>query len=234
MNKKILITITIILIMAAGYYWYQSKAPVAETTNTNTVTDSKNLNQFSFFITSTNPGNGGNFGGIAGADQYCQSLATSVGSTKTWRAYLSGTDASGNIVNAKDRIGTGPWYNIFGTQIASDVANLHSENNLNKQTALDENGNTIPGRGDTPNNHDILTGSNNDGTASTTNISGTTCNSWTAGASSSAIVGHFDRVGRDESAPMKNWATSHTTRGCSLEELRPTGGAGLMYCFAVN
>ena len=180
----------------------------------------------SFFITSAGPGDGANLGGLAGADAHCQKLAEAAGSSKMWAAYLS---AEG--VNAKDRIGAGPWQNINGEVIATDVANLHSDaNNLNKQTALTETGATVKGRGDQPNEHDILTGSNADGTLA----AGQTCGDWTSNGEGQAIVGHFDRVGIDESAPMKSWNSSHPSRGCSQENLVGTGGAGLLYCFATN
>ena len=182
----------------------------------------------SFFVTSVNPGKGGDLGGLAGADAYCNKLATAAGSTgKTWKAYLS-TDTE----NAKDRIGKGPWYNAKGEKIADDVASLHSDaNNLTKQTALNEKGEVINGRGDTPNRHDMLTGSKPDGTAAPE-----TCGNWTmGGAEGAAIVGHSDRTGLDDSAAAKSWNSSHATRGgCSLQALASTGGDGLFYCFAAN
>ena len=182
-----------------------------------------------FFITSTGPGDGANLGGLEGADAHCQQLAEAAGSTgKTWVAYLS---ADAGPVNAKDRIGAGPWQNFKGDVIATDVANLHSDsNNLNKQTGLTETGQMVKGRGDQPNEHDILTGSNADGTLA----AGQTCGDWTSNGEGSAIVGHFDRVGIDDSAPMKSWVSSHPSRGCSQENLVGTGGAGLLYCFAKN
>lgn len=181
----------------------------------------------SFFITSAGPGDGANLGGLAGADAHCMKLAEAAGSTgHTWAAYLS---AEG--VNARDRIGAGPWQNINGDVIATDVANLHSDtNNLNKQTGLTETGAMVKGRGDQPNEHDILTGSNADGTLA----AGQTCGDWTLNGEGAAIVGHFDRVGINESAPMKSWNSSHPSRGCSQENLVGTGGAGLLYCFRVN
>ena len=180
-----------------------------------------------FFITSAGPGDGANLGGLEGADAHCMKLAEAAGSTgKTWVAYLS---AEG--VNAKDRIGAGPWQNVKGEVIATDVANLHSDtNNLNKQTGLTEMGAMVKGRGDQPNEHDILTGSNADGTLA----AGQTCGDWTLNAEGSAIVGHFDRVGINETAPMKSWNSSHPSRGCSQENLVGTGGAGLLYCFAAK
>ena len=182
----------------------------------------------SFFVTSANPGKGGDLGGLQGADAYCDTLAKAAGSTgKSWKAYLS-TDAE----NAKDRIGTGPWYKDKGAKIADDVASLHSDsNNLTKQTALNEKGEVINGRGDTPNRHDILTGSKADGTAATE-----TCGNWTmGGADGAAIVGHSDRTGLNDSAEAKSWNSSHATRGgCTVEAFKGTGGEGLFYCFAVK
>lgn len=185
-------------------------------------------NAMSFFVTSANPGKGGDLGGLAGADAYCNTLATAAGSTaKTWKAYLS-SDAE----NAKDRIGAGPWVNAKGEKIADDVASLHSDkNNLTKQTALNEKGEVINGRGDQPNRHDILTGSKPDGTAAPE-----TCGNWTmGGAEGAAIVGHSDRTGLNDSAAAKSWNSSHATRGgCSPEAFKGTGGDGLFYCFAAN
>jgi hypothetical protein len=182
----------------------------------------------SYFVTSVNPGNGADLGGLAGADAYCGTLAEAAGVTgKTWRAYLS-TAAE----NARDRIGSGPWYNQKGEMIAESVDQLHGDaNNLNKQTALDEKGNVVNGRGDQPNRHDILTGSNPDGT-----FSGSSCEDWTSsGAEGAATVGHHDRTGLDDSAAAKSWNSSHSSRGgCSLEALRGTGGDGLFYCFAID
>jgi hypothetical protein len=178
-----------------------------------------------FFVTSVGAGDGANLGGLDGADAHCAKLAEAAGSTgKTWKAYLS---AEG--VNAKDRIGAGPWQNFKGDVIATDVANLHSaDNKLTKATALSESGNPINGRGDTPNQHDILTGSNPDGTLA----AGQTCGDWTLNGEGSAIVGHSDRTGLDESDAAKSWNSSHPSRGCSQENLVGTGGAGLLYCFA--
>jgi hypothetical protein len=190
-----------------------------------------------FFLTSTGSGKGADFGGLEGADRHCQSLAQAVGAgSRTWRAYLS-TQATGGVpaVNARDRIGRGPWQNVKGVVIAKDVAELHGTNNLTKQTAVSEKGQPISGRGDQPSQHDILTGSQPDGTA----FAGSedrTCGNWTkSGTEGVAMVGHHDRMGPDESAPAKSWNSSHTTRGgCSLDALRSTGGAGLLYCFAAN
>lgn len=184
----------------------------------------------SFFVTSKNPGNGANFGGIDGADAHCQQLA---GTFQKWNAYLSTTGPEAQ--NARDRIGNGPWYNANGVLIAQDIDDLHSDNNnITKETALDENGNTINGRGDQPNKHDILTGSSDQGTPAGTETD-TTCNNWTSESSDgSAIVGHSDRQGLDDSEAAKSWNSSHGSRGCSLENLQATGGEGLLYCFQVN
>jgi hypothetical protein len=182
----------------------------------------------SFFVTSQNPGKGGDLGGVSGADAYCKQLATAIGAgDKNWHAYLS-TDQE----NAKDRIGKGPWYNARGDKIADDVASLHSDvNNLTKQTALDESGKVINGRGDTPNRHDILTGSMPDGTATPD-----TCGNWTmGGAEGAAMMGHSDRTGLDDSAAAKSWNSSHKSRGgCSQDAFKGTGGDGLFYCFVAN
>jgi hypothetical protein len=193
-------------------------------------------NAMTFFVTSQGPGKGANLGGLQGADAHCQQLGQSAGAgSRTWRAYLS-TQGSG-AVNAKDRIGRGPWVNAKGVTIAKDVAELHGTNNLTKQTALSEKGDVINGRGDTPNRHDILTGSQADGTA----FSGAddrTCGNYTKDGQGAVMVGHSDRTGLDESAPAKSWNSSHPSRGpgggCSQTDLRGTGGDGLLYCFASN
>lgn len=188
---------------------------------------SQDVANMSFFVTSVGSGDGANLGGLEGADAHCLKLADAAGVTgKTWAAYLS---AEG--VNARDRIGTGPWQNFNGEVIATDVDNLHSDgNNLTKQTALTETGAIVSGRGDnTPNQHDILTGSNADGTLA----SGQTCGDWTSNGDGAAIVGHSDRVGINDSAEMKSWNSSHPSRGCSQDNLVGTGGAGYFYCFAV-
>ena len=186
----------------------------------------------SFFVTSTNPGRGADFGGIAGADAHCRSLAASAGlPSRTWRAYLSTTGAGG--VNARDRIGSGPWYNVKGERVASNVDELHGTNALAKQTALTERGAVVSGRGDPVNMHDVLTGSTPDGRASTA-ANDTTCGNWTKSGEGSAIVGHHDRMGLDENPPAKSWNSSHGTRACGMDALKATGGAGLLYCFAAN
>ena len=192
-------------------------------------------NTMSFFMTSVGSGKGADLGGLEGADKHCQTLAEAAGSTgKTWRAYLS-TQGTG-AVNAKDRIGKGPWTNAKGVVIAKDVADLHgASNNLTKQTAVTEKGDVINGRGDTPNQHDALTGSQSDGTAFPEGED-RTCGNWTkSGADGAAMVGHHDRIGLNDSAPMKSWNSSHPSRGgCSQDALKGTGGAGLFYCFAAN
>jgi hypothetical protein len=187
-----------------------------------------------FFVTSTGAGKGADFGGLSGADAHCQSLAQGVGAgSRTWRAYLSTSAAGGSAaVNAKDRIGSGPWQNVKGEVIAKDVADLHGpSNNLTKQTALTEKGEVINGRGDTPNTHDVLTGSQPDGTAFA-GADDKTCGNWTKSGEGSAVVGHHDRTGLDDSAPAKSWNSSHGSRGCGVDALKTTGGAGLLYCFA--
>jgi hypothetical protein len=189
-----------------------------------------------FFVTSVGSGKGADFGGLAGADKHCQTLAAAVGAgNRTWHAYLS-TQASGSspAVNARDRIGKGPWQNVKGVVVAKDVAELHGSNNLTKQTALTEKGAVVNGRGDTPNTHDILTGAQPDGTAFA-GTDDTTCGNWTkSGSEGSAIVGHHDRAGLDTSPPALSWNSSHPTKGCSVDGLKSTGGAGLLYCFAAN
>ena len=190
----------------------------------------------SFFVTSANPGKGGDFGGLAGADRYCQALGTNAGASgRTWRAYLSASAAPGSpSVDARDRIGAGPWRNSQGSVIATSVADLHSDNNkLTKQTALTEKGTGISGRGDPVNMHDMLTGSSPDGRA-VSDAKDTTCGNWTKSGEGSALVGHHDRIGLKDDAPAKSWNSSHASQGCSLESLQKTGGGGLMYCFAQN
>ena len=190
----------------------------------------------SFFVTSEEPGKGGDLGGLAGADKHCQTLAEAAGAGKrTWRAYLS-TSATGNApaINARDRIGKGPWYNVKGVLIARNVDELHRENNLTKQTALTEKGEIVNGRGDNPNQHDMLTGSDTMGMAFPAGLD-TTCSNWTSSAAGgSAQVGHHDRTGLDEKQPAKSWNHSHPSRGCSMDALRSSGGNGRFYCFAVK
>jgi hypothetical protein len=189
-----------------------------------------------FFVSSTGSGKGADLGGLAGADRLCQTLAQAAGAGgKTWHAYLS-TQGPGAL-SARDRIGRGPWTNAKGVVIAKDVADLHGANNLTKQTALTEKGAVVNGRGDTPNTHDILTGSQPDGTKFP-DAPDMTCGNWTKSAAGSAMLGHSDRTGLDDSAAAKSWNSSHPSRGpgggCSQEDLKSTGGAGLLYCFAMN
>ena len=189
-------------------------------------------NDMSFFVSSTGSGKGADLGGLDGADRLCQSLAGAAGAGgRNWHAYLSTTGAGG--VNARDRIGRGPWRNANGVVIANDVAQLHGANNLGKQTALDELGKIVNGRGDTPNMHDILTGSQPDGTAIVGAVD-TTCGNWTKSGEGGAMLGHHDRTGLDESAPAKSWNSSHQSRACGQDALKATGGDGRLYCFAVN
>ena len=199
-------------------------------------------NSMSFFVSSTGSGKGADLGGLAGADALCQRLAGAAGAGgKTWRAYLSvppTLPANNNpgtaAVNARDRIGTGPWYNAKGALIASDVEQLHARNNINKTTALDERGNAVRGRGDNPNEHDILTGSRADGTAFAPQTD-TSCAAWTkSGADGSAVVGHHDLTGPNNDAWARSWNFSHQSAGCSQEALVRTGGSGRLYCFAAN
>jgi len=189
-----------------------------------------------FFVTSTGSGRGADYGGLAGADAHCQALATAAGSGhRVWRAYLSTSPSPASPTqNARDRIGKGPWQNAKGVVIAQSVSELHGKNNLNKQTALTEKGEVVNGRGDTPNMHDILTGSQPDGTAIAGDPGKTTCGNWTMSGEGAAIVGHHDRLGLRDDAPSVSWNSSHPSRGCSLDNLRASGGAGLLYCFATN
>jgi hypothetical protein len=194
----------------------------------------------SFFVTSTGIGNGGNLGGLAGADNHCQELAQAagIGAPKTWRAYLSTQAADGKpAINARDRIGKGPWQNSKGVVIAKDVADLHSGNNINKQTALTEKGEVVNGFGDTPNRHDILTGSQPDG-AAFNGPDDRTCKNWSSSIQGAAMVGHSDISGPVTNPTAKSWNTAHSSRGpdggCSQADLKSTGGDGLLYCFAAN
>jgi hypothetical protein len=186
----------------------------------------------SFFVTSAGPGKGADLGGLAGADTQCKTLATAVGAgSKNWHAYLStqGPDA----VNAKDRIGKGPWKNAKGVVIATDVAQLHGDNNLNKQTALTEKGDVVNGFGDNPNMHDMLTGTRPDGTAFPPGED-RTCKNWTSSDEGSAMLGHSDRNGPGDEPPFHSWNSSHPSRGCSQAGLISTGGNGFFYCFAAE
>ncbi|MCK9260413.1 MAG: lectin [Azoarcus sp.] len=194
----------------------------------------------SFFVTSVGVGKGADLGGLVGADAHCQKLATTTsGASKTWRAYLSTQAANGQpAVNARDRIGEGPWYNVRGQEVAKDVAHLHGDilndarlgNNLSRRTALTEKGEFVKGAGDTPNEHDILTGSLPDGRAFA-ETGDKTCNNYTSSAAEGSVqVGHFDRTGGGNTS----WNSAHGSRGCGQANLVRTGGAGLLYCFAVN
>ncbi len=192
----------------------------------------------SFFVTSVGSGKGGDLGGLAGADKQCQMLAQSVGAgAKTWRAYLSTQAAGGQpAVNARDRIGNGPWQNAMGVVVARSLADLHNgNNNLSRFTALNEKGGTVNGRGEQPNTHDILTGSRHDGTAFPPGED-MTCGNWTqSGAEGGAMLGHHDRSGLDDTIEARSWNSTHRSRGgCGVDALRSSGGAGLMYCFAPN
>jgi hypothetical protein len=193
-------------------------------------------NNMSFFITSVGSGKGADLGGLEGADRHCQQLAQAAGAGgKTWRAYLS-TQGQG-AVNARDRIGRGPWVNAKGQTIAKDINELHGNNNINKDTALTEKGEPVPDRTQRPNMHDILTGSQADGTAFTVSDD-RTCGNWTKSGQGAAMVGHHDRAGLDDSPPAKSWNSSHPSRGpgggCSQDDLKSTGGNGFFYCFATN
>jgi hypothetical protein len=189
-----------------------------------------------FFVTSAGKGNGADLGGLDGADAHCQSLAKAAGAkATTWHAYLSTALPGGDEgVNARDRIGKGPWQNSKGVVVATNVDNLHSASNkINKQNALTEKGETVSGRGDPVNTHDILTGSDPQGMFSTAG-GDTTCGNWTKSAEGSAIVGHHDLQGLKDTRHMKSWNSAHGSRGCSQDQLKASGGAGLFYCFAAN
>jgi hypothetical protein len=186
--------------------------------------------QMSFFVTSAGSGKGADLGGLAGADKHCQALASAAGAgNRTWHAYLSESPG----VNARDRIGRGPWFNANGVVIAKSVEDLHTNPNINKQTALTEKGGIVNGRGDTPNFHDILTGSQPDGRAFPAGKD-LTCGNWTQSGEGSAMVGHHDRIGLRDDAESRSWNASHPSRGCSQDALRASGGNGLLYCFALN
>ena len=188
-----------------------------------------------FFVSSTGSGKGGDLGGVAGADQLCTSLATAVGAgSHIWHAYLSTQPAPGKPgVNARDRIGAGPWRNAKGVVVAKDVTELHGSNNLGKQTALTEKGDVVNGRGDTPNMHDILTGSQPDGTGIAGAVD-STCGNWTRSGEGAAMLGHSDRTGLDDTPPAHSWNSSHQSRGCGIDALKATGGDARIYCFATN
>src|ERR1700681_4546977 len=192
-----------------------------------------------FFVASVGSGNGADLGGLAGADQRCQQLAQAAGAGgHTWHAYLSTQAANGQAAaNARDRIGKGPWTNAKGVVVAKDVAELHGQNNLTKQTSLSEKGDVINGRGDTPNRHDALTGTQPDGTAFAAGED-RTCGNWASSTKGAAMLGHIDRQGLRDDDASKSWNSSHPSRGpdggCSQNDLKSTGGDGLFYCFAIN
>jgi hypothetical protein len=222
MDRKTAITVTVCALLGIG-------AAVAAARNA----AAQGAPKMGFFITSAGPGNGANLGGLAGADKHCQTLAAAAGAGgRTWRAYLSTTgDGKQQAVNARDRIGSGPWYNAKGMLAAQNVADLHSDKNkLSKEVSISEKGETINGRGDTPNRHDILTGSQADGTALAGDPANTTCGNWTSSGAGSAQVGHHDRQGGG--ASPTSWNAAHMSKGCSQANLQATGGDGLFYCFA--
>jgi hypothetical protein len=214
MRQELILAAAVVLALQSGTLLAQSKTPLG------------------FFITSAGSGDGANLGGLAGADAICQKLAAAAGAgNRTWRAYLSGVE-NGKPVNARDRIGPGPWYNAKGVLIASNVAELHSEAaKTGKEGSLTEKGATVNGRGDTPNTHDMLTGSQLDGTAFTDGQDHT-CNNWTSNSTGSAQLGHHDRQGGGTNPT--SWNSAHPSKGCSQANLVATGGAGLFYCFAAK
>ena len=226
MNSAIRLTVVATFALAAAGMSAQSHAQKAHAQT-----------KTGFFVTSAGSGKGADLGGLAGADKLCQSLAASAGAgDRTWHAYLSTSAAGGKDgVNARDRIGRGPWYNVKGELIARNVDDLHDNANITKQTALTEKGAVVNGRGDNPNMHDILTGSDSQGRGFG-GTSDTTCSNWTSSSagSGSAQVGHHDRTGLDTRASMLSWNHSHPSRGCSQDNLRATGGNGLLYCFAMK
>lgn len=192
--------------------------------------------EISFFVTSAGLGKGADLGGLAGADRHCQELATAAGAgKKQWRAYLSTTETNGGkLIHARDRIGKGPWYTAEDRLVARNVDELHALNSINRMTALTEKGAKVNGRADAPNMHDILTGSTPDGRAAVDGSKDTTCGNWTKSGDGAAMVGHHDRWGLKDDEPARSWNASHPSRGCSQDNLRASGGAGMFYCFAVN
>ncbi len=189
----------------------------------------------SFFVSSTGSGRGADLGGLAGADRLCTSLAGAAGAgNRTWHAYLSTQAGPGGPgVNARDRIGSGPWRNAKGVVIAQNLSELHGNNNLTKQTALTEKGDVVNGAGDSPNMHDILTGSQPDGTAIQGDVD-TTCGNWTKSGEGAAMLGHHDRRGTSPPPQNTSWNSAHQSRGCSIDALKSTGGDARIYCFAAN
>jgi hypothetical protein len=237
--RSLLVAGTTVLMGAAGAIlvesWVEAQQPAVQQPAAPQPAAQPAPQPMSFFVTSVGMGDGANLGGLAGADKHCQTLATAAGSSKTWHAYLS-TQGEG-AVNARDRIGKGPWFNAKGARIAQDVGDLHGDtleqarrgNNLTKVTGLTEKGQTVNGVGDTPNQHDILTGSQLDGTAFPPG-GDRTCRNWTSNTGDSAQLGHIDRMGGGNTS----WNSTHPSKGCSQPNLVATGGAGLLYCFAVN
>jgi hypothetical protein len=225
-KRNVLSAVTSVMLLSAGML----SAALAQD-----APKAKSKNGMTFFVTSAGSGKGADLGGLAGADQHCQTLAKAAGAGKhTWHAYLSTSPEGTNpAVNARDRIGKGPWRNAKGEVIASNAKQLHAENKITKQTALNEKGEVVNGRGDTPNRHDMLTGSQPDGTAFATGQD-MTCGNWTKSGDGSAMLGHHDRMGLRDDAESKSWNSSHPSKGCSQEALRGTGGDGLFYCFAVK
>lgn len=219
MNKTYLGIVAPAALLALGLNWGAHAEPSVMT----------------FFVTSAGSGKGADLGGLAGADKLCQTLASAAGAGKrTWRAYLSTSAADGRpAVNARARIGKGPWHNAQGRLIARNVAELHDLNNINRMTALNEKGERINGRAESPNTHDILTGSQPDGTAYPSGKD-TTCGNWIKSGEGSAQVGHHDRWGLKDDEPSRSWNSSHLSRGCSQDNLRASGGAGMLYCFAAK
>jgi hypothetical protein len=216
MNRKQILWIAVVLAIGSSYSAFGQDA------------------QMSFFLVSGGPGNGADLGGLQGADRHCQMLAETAGAGgRTWRAYLSAAASGGQAaVNARDRIGRGPWYNYKGVRVGANVDNLHTEDNtITKQTVLTEKGEMTNGRGDSPNRHDILTGSQQDGTAFPGDED-TTCQNWRSRGEGSARVGHFDRTGGGQYP--SSWNSAHGSRGCSQANLQGTGGDGLFYCFAID
>jgi hypothetical protein len=217
-KRSVLVVLTTTLALGSYFAFAQTAAP-----------------NMSFFITSAGPGDGANLGGLLGADRHCSILAAQAGGSpdKIWRAYLS-TAPTGQMpsIHARDRIGTGPWYNAKGVMVAENVDDLHGDTNkLGKENSLTEKGQMVNGRGDTPNMHDILTGSDPQGRA-VEGQADTTCNSWTSNGEGSAMVGHHDRQGGGAN-PM-SWNSAHASKGCSQANLQGTGGNGFFYCFATN
>jgi len=234
MNRVVLISVAAVVLNAC--------ATPATNSSSTAMADSAMTGPMSFFISSVGGPDGANYGGLTGADAHCQQLAEAAGAGgKTWHAYLSTSgkldfaNPANNVpaVHARDRIGKGPWFNAKGVLIAKDVEQLHSHNNISKETALSEKGEMINGRAEKPNMHDILTGSRADGTAFAP-FGDTTCGDWTKNGEGSAIVGHHDRNGPTSDNWSSSWNFAHPTAGCSPDGLKARGGAGLLYCFAVN